>query len=341
MEWHRFTEPLSSRSRLAVPVAVALAAWVVLPVAQAESTVGAEAIPRATKDVDLTMSPDPVAMAPGGTGVQNLKVINSGETDFAGPFAVTYVTPTYVNVDHTKPLPAGCEMRLTDPDPTIPEVVTCRITEPIAAGKDLSVGIPVTATTRVRFVGRVRGLAIAAPATESGHSDIDLGDNWNVAAVTVTRPTPNSPAGNQIDLYDTNTTPALSDDKPDAVTITYGNKGPEDMRGNTQITYVTPFYVNVDHNKPLPDGCKMRLVDPDPLVPEMVVCTLEPLKANTTATVAIPLQLVPSAPLGLLTGSCHVAPPTVDPVVDVERSQVDNVVPCNVVNINPPPAASE
>jgi hypothetical protein len=287
------------------------------------------------------MSPEQVAMAPGGTGVQNLRVINNGATDFAGPVAVTYVTPTYVNVDHDKPLPGGCTMRLTEPDPTIPEVVTCSITGTIAAGKVLSVGIPVAATTRVRFVGRVRGLAIAAPAEESGHSDVDLGDNWNVTAVTVIRPTPEPPAGNQIDLYQTNATPALSDDQRGDVILTYGNKGPRDMQGDTQITYVTPFYVNVDHSKPLPDGCEMKLTDSSVLVPEIAVCTLKPLKAKTTGSVAIPLALVPGAPLGTLTGSCLVASPTVNPIVDVELSQVDNVIPCNVNNINPPPAASE
>jgi hypothetical protein len=335
MEQHRFIEPSSSRSRLIVPVALALAAWVVLPVTQAESTVGAAAIPRA-QDVDLALSSNLPAIAPGATGVHALRVINNGAADFAGPVAATYVTPTYLNVDHTKPLPGGCTMRLTEPDPTVPEVVTCRITKAIAAGKDLSIDIPVVVTTRVRLVGRLRGMAIATPATESGHSDVDLGDNWNPAQVTISRPTPKTPEGNLVDLYQTNAAPALSNDQPGAVTVNYGNKGPRDMLGNVQITYVTPFYVNVDHSKPLPRGCVMRLTDPDPLIPEIVVCTLKPLKAKATASVAIPLKLVPGAPLGPITGTSLVAPPSVNPVVDVERSQVDNVIPSTIVNINPP-----
>ncbi|MFD8498542.1 hypothetical protein [Amycolatopsis sp. NPDC059657] len=325
-----------------MPASALVVAWAVLPLSRpsvaSDSVVevvpavpaialAAPAVaPRAVAPADLTLSSNALSVAPGATGVQALRVANAGSAEFAGPVALTYVTPTYLNVDHEKPMPAGCEMRLTDPDPTIPEVVTCRVPGPIAAGKELTVGIPVAATTRVRFVGRVRGMAMAAPTG----ADADLGDNWNYSQVVITRPTPKAPEGTPVDLYLTNAVPAVSQTQPAKVTLTYGSKASHDLKGDIQITYVTPFYVNVDHAKPLPSGCKMRLTDRDPLVPEIVVCTLKPLKAGKTGSVAIPVELAKGAPPGALGGMALIAP-----VSDVERGQIDNFLAANVVNITP------
>ncbi|SDW27378.1 hypothetical protein SAMN05421504_101128 [Amycolatopsis xylanica] len=336
---HRTAGTSSVRWLRVMPASALVIAWAVLPLPAASDPVtsgpaapvveAAPAIALAApsappRTADLTLSSNALSVAPGATGVQTLRVLNGGSAEFAGPVALTYVTPTYLNVDHDKPLPAGCEMRLTDPDPTIPEVVTCRIPGPIAAGKELTVGIPVAATTRVRFVGRVRGMAMAAPTG----ADADLGDNWNYAQVVITRPTPKLPDGDPVDLYLTNTVPAVSDTQSAKVTLTYGSKAPYEAKGDLQLTYVTPFYINVDHAKPLPSGCKMRLTDRDPLVPEIVVCTMKPLKAGKTGSLAIPVELVKGAPPGPLGGMAAVAP-----VSDVERGQIDNFLAANVVNI--------
>ncbi|WP_370948739.1 hypothetical protein AB5J62_14605 [Amycolatopsis sp. cg5] len=322
-----------------MPASALVIAWAVMPLPRAP-VVSVEKVVPATPAIalaapaaplrvapprpDLTLSSNALSVAPGAAGVQTLRVANVGSAEVTDPVTLTYVTPTYLNVDHDQPLPSGCEMRLTDPDPTIPEVVTCRIPGPIAAGKEVTVGIPVAATTRVRFVGRVRGMAMAAPTG----ADADLGDNWNYAQVVITRPTPKLPDGNPVDLYLTNAVPAVSDGQPGKVTFTYGSKAPHEAKGDIRLTYVTPFYVNVDHAKPLPSGCKMRLTDRDPLVPEIVVCSLKPLKAGKTGSLAIPVELVKGAPPGPLGGMALIAPAT-----DVERGQIDNFLAANVVNI--------
>lgn len=120
---------------------------------------------------------------------------------------------------------------------------------------------------------------------------------------------------------------------PGAVTFHYGNKGPQAMRGGTHLTFVTPFYANPA--EPLPPGCRMRLTDADPLVPEIVTCTLPPLPTRARASVAIPVELVAGAPQGTIGGITLIAP-TAGRATESDTWQVDNFLPTNIVNITQP-----
>ena len=282
--------------------------------------------------VDLSFRTDSVATAPGRTGVQRLHIHNGGSSAVTTPVAVAYVTPVYVNVDRTRPLPAGCAMRLRAPEPTVPEVVTCRITPNLPPGAEMTLAIPLAVTTRARFVGRDLGMAMVAPAPGTGSADVNLSDNWNYTFLTVLPPTPKAPEGNRVDLYLTYDVPAMTTTSPSAMTFHYGNKGPQPMRGTTHLTFVTPFYAN--HAEPLPPGCRMRLTDADPLVPEIVTCTLPPLPARTRTSVAIPVELVIGAPQGTIGGITLVGP-AASRGTESDPWQVDNFLPTNIVNITP------
>lgn len=156
--------------------------------------------------VDLSFRTDSVAIAPGRTGVQRLHIHNGGSSAVTGPVAVAYVTPVYVNVDRTRPPPAGCAMRLRAPEPTVPEVVTCRITPNLPPGAELTMEIPLAVTTRARFVGRDLGMAMVAPAAGAGSADV-------TSATTGTTPSSPSclpPPRRRKDAGSTSTSPTTS-----------------------------------------------------------------------------------------------------------------------------------
>jgi hypothetical protein len=283
--------------------------------------------------VNLSFRIDSATAPREGTVVQRLHV-RAGDGGFTGTAAVTYVTPMYVNIDHTKPLPVGCAMRLDEPDPTIPEVVTCRVAERLDVGGEFTLDMPLVVTSLARFTGRTRGMAMVAPVAGSGVTDVNLSDNWEFAQLRVLPPAPVTPPGRPVDFYVTHQVPALMGGVPGAVTFQYGNKGPKIDGGGTHLTFVTPFYVN--HHGVLPPGCAMRLTDGDPLVPEIVTCTLSPLPPGLTRSVAIPVTLVANAPEGQIGGLGLVAPATAERDGATETWQIDNFVVVNALNITPP-----
>jgi hypothetical protein len=75
---------------------------------------------------------------------------------------------------------------------------------------------------------------------------------------------------------------------------------------------------------------------PDPLVPEIVTCTLPPLPPGLTRSVSIPVTLVANAPEGQIGGLGLVAPATAELDGATETWQIDNFVVVNALNITPP-----
>jgi hypothetical protein len=116
----------------------------------------------AATEVGLALRVDSVTAPREGSVVQRLHVRN-GDVSFDGPVMVTYVSPMYVNIDHD--VPDGCTIRLRDPDPTVSEVVTCHVTGHFDAGAEFTMDMPLTVTSRARFVGRTPRQAIRSTCT--------------------------------------------------------------------------------------------------------------------------------------------------------------------------------
>ena len=277
---------------------------------------------------DLHISAGATQLQPGQAGVQRVTVDNSGPAA-APSVLLTYVTPMYVNIDRSQPLPAGCRMKLTDPDPYIPEIVTCTLPT-LGRNAHLTVGMPLKVTTTARFTGPDYPMAMVRP---QGVQEANITDNWTTAPINLVQSTtaPAKPAGHLVDLWTTSDIPPLSAGHRGQITFLYGNKGPR-MRGTTQFTFVTPFYVNVDHTRALPPGCTMRLRDADPMVPEVVHCAFPGLSAGQQRRLVVPLALVAGGPHGVAYSMAVIAP---DNIHDVERDQSDNVAGPGVLNISP------
>ncbi|ONI88179.1 hypothetical protein ALI144C_06880 [Actinosynnema sp. ALI-1.44] len=287
----------------------------------------------AAAEVDLSFRIDSATASSQDSVVQRLHVRN-GDTAYDGRLAVTYVTAMYVNIDRAQPLPDGCGMRLADTDPTVPEVVTCRRQVRLEPEQEVTLDMPLTVTSDARFAGRTLGLAMAAPPADSGVVDANLSDNWEYGQLRLLPPTPPTPSGSPMDLYLTHDVPALAKNKPTTADFHYSRKAPGRAAGGVRFTFVTPFYVN--HHGILPPGCGMRLTDSDPLVPEIVTCSLPPLPPGATRSLSIPLTLVQDAPHGQVGGLALVAPAADGRFAGVETWQIDNFLPVTTVNISAP-----
>ncbi|OXM50360.1 hypothetical protein CFP71_28445 [Amycolatopsis thailandensis] len=272
--------------------------------------------------MDLAVTAGQVALAPGTTGTQTVTVVNNGSAATTGGTRVTYLTPAYVNIDRAKPLPAGCELRFEDQDPTVPEVLTCVLPAGLAPAAPVTIDVPVAVTTRARVTGVIRGRVSALPVPGSADVEADPADNWTLAYLTATQPTPALPEGNKVGLYLTHAMPAQAKDGTSTLTITYGNVGPADTAGAVRVTVATPFYTNVDRAKPLPEGCAFQLEDPSPGIPEIVTCEVPALKVEQQRTLDVPLKAVDGGPKGIVLGPTIISPASSS---DVDTDQTDNL----------------
>jgi len=272
--------------------------------------------------IDLVMSVDPVTLAPGDSGRQTITVTNRGSSA-EGPVLVTYVTPAYTNIDRGMLLPSGCTIRYANPDPTVPEILTCEVpAERLAEDQTVSLGVPLALTTRARLTGFIGSRVSAVPAPGSTDQEADLGTNWMVGFVNITKPTPEVPQGNRVGLYLSHITAILDKDDKGTASLVYGNAGSNDVRGEVQLTAVSPFSTKFDRSVPLSDGCSFALEDPTPGIPEIVVCRRPSLAVGEEAQVDLPLTGLPGHPFGTLYSSALVAPAG---DADVETDQTDNI----------------
>jgi len=76
--------------------------------------------------VDLFLAGDYPAAPQNGVAVVTLTVGNAGSPT-TSDVHLTYATPAHVNIDRSRPLPAGCAFVYTNLDHTVPEVILCRI----------------------------------------------------------------------------------------------------------------------------------------------------------------------------------------------------------------------
>ncbi|WP_328958031.1 hypothetical protein [Kitasatospora purpeofusca] len=278
----------------------------------------ADCAPSAT--VDLSISADQPTIAPGHTGTQTVRVSNSGETT-TGESLVAFVTPAYTNIDREVPLPAGCTLHYQNQDPTVPEVVNCRIPAGLAADRPVQLAIPLAVTERARLTGQLLDSLSVVPALESPDVEANMNDNWTTTSITVTRPTPAAPAGNRVGLYMAADVPFLEKDQTASAKVTYGNTGPAAMTDPVQITLVTPFTVNVDRTVALPAGCRIVLADQGLASPEIIVCTLPALGVDEQRTLVVPLRALGGGLTGRTSGTALIAPAG----SDIETDQTDNL----------------
>jgi hypothetical protein len=220
-------------------------------------------------------------------------------------------------------------MKLTDPDSYIPEMVTCTLPA-LAKDAQRTVAMPVQVTTIARFTGPDYAMAMVMPG---GVAEANITDNWLTAPISLAQPTtaPATPSGHLVELWNTSDIPPLTAGRPGQITFRYGNTGPG-MHGTIQFTFVTPFYANIDHTRPLPHGCTMRLQDPDSMVPEVLHCVLPGLAAGQQQKMEVPLALVAAGPRGVSYSMSVIAP---DGTRDIERDQTESVGGPGILNISP------
>ncbi|MFC7308168.1 hypothetical protein ACFQVC_28590 [Streptomyces monticola] len=272
--------------------------------------------------VDLSITAQPAHLAPGSRGVQRLSVANAADRATTGPTLVSYATPAYTNIDRKKALPHGCRIAYSNADPIIPEVVTCLLPAGIAKGKDRAVDIPVTVTTRARLTGQVRGRASVLPAPGSKDVEADTNNNWTMAHLSVTRPTPATPPGNTVGLWLAQSDGVVDRDGKAELTLRYGNVGPHRTRDDAKIVLTTPLLIKVDTEEGLPRGCAFALDDRTPGVPQIVVCDRRVHGIEWEDDLTVPLTTQPGVPRGLTSGTALIAP--ADPG-DVDADQTDNL----------------
>ncbi|MGW7532445.1 hypothetical protein [Amycolatopsis sp. NPDC054798] len=121
---------------------------------------------------DLYLTTDLPALASGRSHPEVFTAGNRGPGATSGPVRLALVTPPFVRVDHTQPLPDGCEYRLTGAEPAAPEVVRCRLSRVLAPGAETTVPIPLTAEPGAP-VQTLWGIANVMPDPDTHSVDTD------------------------------------------------------------------------------------------------------------------------------------------------------------------------
>ncbi len=275
---------------------------------------GASAAP-----VDLWITYDVPAAPPGGTAVETLTIGNASASA-SGPVRVTFATPAFINIDRTRPLPAGCAFVYENQDRTVPEVVSCVLPGlQIDEERRLAFGVAVHPTAPPISTW---GMAAILPAVGSPDAEQYMTDNVTTPGVNIARPGPIG-AGT-INLYLAGDLPSVDVAAGGTQTFIVGNHGPGPTTGPVTVTMTTPFFVNVDRRRPLPVGCEFLLQNADPLIPEIVRCTLSAgLASGSPVTVRLPLARVAGGPVGAEYGIAAVA--TGAGSADVDPDRTDNV----------------
>ncbi|NGO78221.1 hypothetical protein G6045_21515 [Streptomyces sp. YC504] len=276
--------------------------------------------PRGTA-VDLAIADVPLQVSPGKSGVQKLIVSNAGARPTTGPALVSYATPAYTNIDRGRPLPRGCKIAYANPDPVVPEVVVCRLPAGLAKGRDTTLAVPVVVTERARLTGTIRGRSSVLPAPESKDTESDANNNWTLARLNLTRPTPAPPAGNRVGLWIAQSDAVVEQDGTAELELRYGNVGPN-ASDSTVVVFTTPLLTKVDTEGGLPDGCAFELDDKTPGIPQIVRCTLDGQDVEEDDSLTVPLVAQPGVPKGMTAGSLLVAPAK---PCDVDTDQTDNL----------------
>ena len=280
--------------------------------------------------VDLNLSVEVPGIAPGQSGEQTFTIQNNGQS-MHSHVVLTYTTPIFINIDRTKPLPAGCVMRYQNQDFQVPEIVRCTL-PPLAQNASQHFSIPITVATRAP-AGPTFGTSIVLPEDGSVDAEQYITDNLAPLGVAVAKiPSQPEPAATGLDLYLAGSTPAIGQGQTQDVTFVIGNRGTKANTGPIRLDFATPLYINASSTKPLPTGCELLLKDPDPAIPEIVECSLpQQVAPGHQIEIRIPVDLVPKGPLGQQFGLSIVTADTKHGSTDVDNNLVNNLYEPSVI----------
>ncbi|WP_394846240.1 hypothetical protein LZC95_02100 [Pendulispora brunnea] len=128
-----------------------------------------------------------------------------------------------------------------------------------------------------------------------------------------------TPGRVDLQLFSTNT--SVEAGKPATQDFVVTNTGAP-TRGESRLVYVTPTFVNFDRSEELPEGCEYAYQNLDPLVPEIVDCTIPAdLREGDSVTFTFHMTTSNSTLVGMAYGAAIVAP---DERVDTEVNFTTN-----------------
>ncbi|WP_394825793.1 hypothetical protein [Pendulispora albinea] len=279
--------------------------------------------------VDLAVVTDNVAATPGTNIISTFRVTNRGNLTTQSPARLVVVPPFYFNVDRAR-LPAGCKVVVSNPQANIPEVAECIIPAGMAPGEQRSVDLPLDV-----LPGGPIGFMTGTMFVDPGENDVEGYIADNISIFGLHRSAVKSPPPREgVDLWVSTDQPALSVNAPRTVTVRYGNVGRRATQGPSELVYVTPFYVNVDRSAPLPAGCRVQEPHPDPLIPEIVLCSIPPgLEPGWERQLTLPIELEPGGPAGMLVGNVSLEPSAGGDAADTEVNFNDNLHHATVIAV--------
>jgi len=243
--------------------------------------------------VDLFVAAGTAVVPPGAGAILTFQVGNLGASSTSA-IQLTVATAPYVNFDRAVPLPAGCQFLYQNPDRVVSEIVACTLSG-LATGERQSVALAMT-VDGLAPVGQITGLATVLPVMGSADLDTDLANNNVSSSFIVGRSTRTSGRTN---LALSGDMPALGGTLSSSQVFEVTNNGPDVTAGPSVLAFRTAPFVNVDQSRPLPAGCQMLYVNPNPGVPELVLCVIPAgMASGTVRQFRIPIALVPGGPIG-------------------------------------------
>ncbi|MER5300205.1 MULTISPECIES: hypothetical protein [Streptomyces] len=321
---------LHTHKTLGVSALALLLAGSTVAAAQGRQAV-AERTPAAP--VDLALDVTNLSVAPQGSGKQTFTVVNQGKRATTEPGRLVYVTPTYFNFAS---VPKGCQRKLRNPDPLVPEIMECAVPKGLGPGKKFKVDFTLSAT-KTNLVGSVYGAALVSPDVEAD-PEMNFSDNYNVPDAAIRRSAPPNITGHRANVHLSYTSPAVAPDERAEQTFTYGNQGPDATVDPVRLVYVTPFFVNFSE-KPLPRACRLLLDDPDPLIPQVVECDRDrPLEAGRKGSYTFEITAVEGGPSGMVFSPAVVAEAKPGMASTHDPSVIDNLAN---VGVNELPSLSQ
>ncbi|WP_394830270.1 hypothetical protein LVJ94_27555 [Pendulispora rubella] len=133
----------------------------------------------------------------------------------------------------------------------------------------------------------------------------------------------------RVDLSIDAASPFLAPGETGAMTLRVGNRGRDPAHG-AEVTVVTPFFVNFA--RPVPPDCQLRYENPDPFLPEVLICQLNgTIAPGEEQSLAVPVTLAPGGPPGRNSGTVLVLPAAGSR--DTETALSDNQTQASVLRL--------
>ncbi|WP_394846723.1 hypothetical protein LZC95_04570 [Pendulispora brunnea] len=284
--------------------------------------------PPSGNDVGIYLAGDEVPISVGSHTATTLTIGNAGPNATSAPTRVIYRTPFFTNIDHETPLPVGCEMRLTDDAPNIPEIVECGIPAKLKAGEEQRLRIPLTLVPDGP-TGRQLGWGLAAPGASSDVDGFTEDNMVGIGMLMLTGPyasalgpdtegttlagppvrwsgEPPTVPSRGVDLVVSSDNLVVTPGTKATAAVRVVNRGNVATQSPARLVVVSPFYANIDRAA-LPAGCAVVVSNPLPNIPEVAECSIPAgLGPGEERTVELPLDVLSGGPTGLGVGTMFV-----------------------------------